>query len=96
MTYLTRVFEGLDRWLNVLLLDGTLDQTISEHAATAERTGRAWGCILCRWLSATVEHDHCARALSSAANTPRAGLLGALQIAVVFIALTGAFWAIFL
>jgi hypothetical protein len=96
MTYITRVFEGLDRWLNVLLLDGALDQTISQHAASASQSGRVWGCVVCRWLSATVERDHCALTLSSAANTPRAGLLGALQLSVLFAVLTGGFWALFL
>lgn len=38
--------------------NGHEDETISSRAARARDEGRAWGCVLCRWLD-RLDPDHC-------------------------------------
>ena len=58
--YLKRLGIALDEALNVLLLNGDPDQTISYHAAVAEQGGKRWGCWLCWALSKAIQPRHCA------------------------------------
>ena len=59
-------------WLIALSIDdaanvacnGRLGQSISSRAATAARSGRQWGCILCKLLD-EVSPNHCAHALTA-------------------------------
>lgn len=89
--YLTNLGEGLDRFLNTVLLAGRFDQTISHHAATAQASGRVWGCLLCRWLSLTVERDHCPKTLADEAVSTAAGLKALAQLVLVATALSVAY-----
>lgn len=38
--------------------NGDEDETVSSRAAKARRSGRRWGCVLCRLLDA-LDPDHC-------------------------------------
>ncbi len=91
-SYAGRCGEELDRLLNVALLDGSVGETVSHHAATAEKAGKRWACLLCAWLSRTVEKDHCAKTLAGESISPRAGVLAGLQLLAVALALSGAAW----
>lgn len=57
--------KWLNVFLNVTFLGGRPQETISVHAARARQEGARWGCVLCRWLSRTVERDHCDIVLDS-------------------------------
>ena len=83
MEYVRNVIIGLDRFLNCLLFAGIPDQTISFHAARKAEDGKAWACILCRWLSATVEKDHCKKTLSDQQTQTSAGLRALFQMVAV-------------
>lgn len=82
-SYIRRLALALDRFLNVLLLGGTSEQTVSISAAIARRDGKAWGCILCRWLSWTVERGHCEKALNDIDTEPAAGIRAFVQLIIV-------------
>jgi len=87
--WLTRLGVALDEALNVLLLNGDPDQTISYHAAIAEDDGRRWGCWLCWALARLVQPRHCPLQLEPGAEPTsaalRAGiLLVAVAIGIVF------------
>ena len=43
-----------------VLFAGTPFQTVSYRAAVAQRDGKPWGCLMCRFLSWAVQRDHCA------------------------------------
>ena len=90
-TYPGRVGEALDIFLNVLLLRGRAGQTISLHAAEDAPRER-WACWLCRWLSLTVERDHCAKTLAGESISERGGLLAGGQLIVVFLLVTRLLW----
>lgn len=54
-------FVAIDKWLNVKLLKGNPDETITKHAARAwKEDGAIWGCVLCKLLN-LVDKDHCRR-----------------------------------
>ncbi len=79
MPYWKRLGVALDEFLNVLLLNGLPEQTISLHAALAELEGERWGCWLCAALNALVQKHHCIKQLSGEPMTTssaiRAGIL---------------------
>ena len=52
-----RIAIGYDQLANVAA-NGDEDETISSRAARARDEGRAWGCVLCRWLD-RLDPDHC-------------------------------------
>ena len=93
MNWLTVCGEELDCFLNALFLwfvppTTQRNQTISEHAALAKESGYVWGCVLCRWLSLTVERNHCSKTLAGVALTRIAALLaGAQLIGIVLVTL---------
>ena len=63
-SYPYRLALALDESLNVLLLNGDPHDTISDHAAVAQRDGKRWGCLICSWLSRTIEERHCEKTLA--------------------------------
>ncbi len=85
MTYLRHLTLSLDRFLNVVLLRGSAEQTISINAALNQ--DKKWGCYLCKWLSWTVEKDHCAKALRNEDTSPESGLKAFIQLVAVYILL---------
>lgn len=90
--WLTALGEELDTFLNVLLLwfvppATKRNQTISEHAAEAQTQKRLWGCVLCQWLSWTVERNHCGKTLRGAAMTRIAALKAGAQLVLVAVLL---------
>lgn len=94
MNYLDRLAYESDVWLSVAS-GGPVDETVSLRAARAAQAARAAGrrlapsCILCAWLSLTVEHDHCARQIAGDTTKPggavRAGIQFALALVVIWI-----------
>ncbi len=86
--YLDRCGVMLDEFL-CALLGGPENTPISLVAAQADRQehrdGRTgWGCIVCRWLSLTVERYHCAKQLNGIATQRWAALRAGLQLAALF------------
>jgi hypothetical protein len=51
------VLVAFDKLWNAIL-NGYPDETISARAATAQRQGKAWGCVLCQLLD-MIERGHC-------------------------------------
>jgi hypothetical protein len=86
ISYLERLGLALDEALNVLLLNGDPDQTISYHAAVAQKDGRRWACWLCWTLARLVQPHHCALQLEAGAEPTGAALrAGALLVSVATI-----------
>lgn len=85
--YAERVGTEFDVMINVLT-GGDLDQTVSLRAALAQRSGKRWGCLMCRALSAIVQRDHCQDQFTNT-QAPwtvyvRAGIAFAIPIAAAF------------
>lgn len=72
--YAYRLGLGLDEFLNVLILNGDPGDTMSDHAAVAQRDGKRWGCWFCDFLSVTVETQHCPKTLAGENMTRLAAL----------------------
>ena len=53
------IARAFDRVFNVAA-NGSERETLSSRAERARREGRAWGCVLCRWLD-RLEPGHCER-----------------------------------
>lgn len=53
-----------DQTLNAALVGrpGSEDETISSRAGKARRTGRRWGCLLCRLLD-KIDPRHCEKSI---------------------------------
>jgi hypothetical protein len=79
--YLRNLTLALDRFLNVVFFYGKADETISYNAATAEKNGKKWGCLFCKFLH-WVDHNHCERTLRDEQTGDMAGLrlLGLLLV----------------
>jgi hypothetical protein len=88
-TYLGRVGEELDRFINVTVLDGAVGQTVSMHAAADAGQGKLWACMLCRWLSWTVETDHCRKTLQGEAVKTMTGVRAGVQLIALATVLGG-------
>jgi phosphatidylglycerophosphate synthase len=97
-SYLWRAGEALDQFLNVVLFDGDVGETISYHAASkvAPPRRKRWACFLCVWLSMTVEKAHCIKTLHGVSISERGGLKAGVQLLALFLLLTGIFWFIIL
>jgi hypothetical protein len=93
-SYIWRVGEALDRFLNVLLFRGDVEESISYHASTKVIPPRRklWACVMCKWLDLTVEKNHCLKALYGVNISKRGGMKAGIQLLVLFLALTGLFW----
>ena len=61
MTYFWNIFIALDQLLNTVL-GGYPDETISSRAGKAQRSGKLWGCVLCRVLD-VFDKGHCDRVI---------------------------------
>jgi hypothetical protein len=61
--YIMNVLRWLDTGINVLILLGSYNETVSERAARAREKGKTWGCVLCRILDWIVR-DHCKSSLT--------------------------------
>jgi hypothetical protein len=81
--YLVTAFEMLDEFLNALS-GGLRNETISLRAAMAQKQGRPWGCVLCRWLHLTLRQHHCRRTLDREPMGAFAGAVAAVQLGAVF------------
>lgn len=91
MSYIDRLAYETDVWLSVAT-GGPEDESVSLRTAKAAQAARHWwapSCILCAWLSLTVEHDHCARQIAGDTTKPggavRAGIQFALALVVIWI-----------
>lgn len=97
--YLDRIGFQLDCLLYAIL-GGPEDTPISLGAARArvieqQQRRLGWGCILCRWLSWTVERHHCARQLEGRPVVRWGALLAGLQLAMVaFLLGAGFYWGL--
>ena len=81
--YLRNLTLALDRFLNVLLLGGRPDETISYNAAIAEKKGKKWGCYLCKFFH-WVEHHHCTKTFNNQQTGDDAGLRFLVLLLLVF------------
>ncbi|WP_439684874.1 hypothetical protein MNJPNG_05030 [Cupriavidus oxalaticus] len=59
--YLWNILISLDQLGNALMA-GDPDETISSRAGKAMQNGKAWGCVLCRFLN-WFEKDHCLKSI---------------------------------
>ena len=57
--YFLNVLIALDQLGNALR-GGDPDETISSAAGKAQKQGKRWACILCRWLD-KLDPNHCAK-----------------------------------
>ena len=62
--YIINVLKWIDTGVNVIVLFGASNETISERAAKARNAKREWGCVLCSLLD-KINPGHCDRALTS-------------------------------
>ena len=51
----------LDELLNTLTL-GSPDETISSRSEKARNKGKAWGCVMCKFLN-IFQKEHCNKSL---------------------------------
>lgn len=82
--YLRNLGIAIDRALNCLFLAGSPDETVSVHAAKSQSR---WACYLCKWLSWTVERDHCTKTLDNAPTKDSASLKALAQMIIVIVGL---------
>jgi hypothetical protein len=61
--YLWNVLIAVDQFGNALG-GGDPDETISSRAAKAQRVGKRWGCVLCRWLD-KIDPNHCEKSIET-------------------------------
>ena len=78
------LFECTDMWLCALIPGGLPKETISLRAARARQQGRAWGCVLCRWLSLSTRSHHCENVLRGVAVSGFAAISAAIQIGALW------------
>lgn len=85
-TYLERCGFIFDVAINVLT-GGEIDETVSLRVAKAQKSGKRWGCMFCRFLDVTVQENHCQRQFEKG-NSPafvyiRAGVAFAFGISAI-------------
>lgn len=56
--YLWNIIIWFDQGVNVVFMRGDPDETVSSRAAKAQRKGRRWGCVLCRFMD-FFDKNHC-------------------------------------
>ncbi|MGI9278202.1 MAG: hypothetical protein ACR2PX_01020 [Endozoicomonas sp.] len=59
--YFWNLLIAIDQLGNTILA-GDPDETISSRAAKAARSGKRWGCVLCKVLDA-IDKDHCKKSV---------------------------------
>lgn len=62
LRYIQNIGLGVDETGNALV-GGDGHETISSRAAKAQRAGKVWGCVLCRFLN-LFQKNHCEKALN--------------------------------
>lgn len=65
--YIVNILIALDQVVNAIF-GGDPKETISSRADKAMREGKAWGCILCKFLS-KIQKDHCQKAYDPAVGS---------------------------
>ena len=70
-----------DQALNAALdgSPGSEDETVSSRAGKAARTGRRWGCVLCRLID-KIDPGHCERNIEEDEKGGESGQRGALDL----------------
>lgn len=63
--YLLNILKWLDIGINVIVLFGASNETVSERCGKARNAGREWGCVACRLLGYVFGKDHCDNALKT-------------------------------
>lgn len=98
MSYLNNVGYEADVFLSVLT-GGERDTTVSLRAAKEAQKHNFRGlwpsCLLCRWLSLTVERGHCQNTLANMPTKPAAAIRAAAMFAVVLGLIGGVVWCLF-
>ena len=61
--YLLNWARWLDEGLNVLT-GGDANETMSSRAGKAQKNGRTWACVLCRFLD-LFQKDHCVKSINA-------------------------------
>lgn len=86
---------GLDRALAAAFFHARNGETVSQRAALARIAGKRWGCVLCAFLSAVVEKDHCAKALSlDGVTASRAAIKAGIALWLLVVVASIACWAV--
>lgn len=49
--YWKRALDALDKFINVIVFNGLIDETISAHSARAALQGKRWGIVLITFLN---------------------------------------------
>lgn len=80
-SYLQRVGLAVDESLNVVLLNGRPDETVSKHTAVAAREGKKWACQFCRLLDVVVERGHCDKQFDGLPTTVVVSIRAAIAFA---------------
>lgn len=88
--YIQRCGDAIDCALNVLLFNGDVGQTISLHAAVAQRANRRWGCVLCWLLNWLVQHQHCPKQFDGKRTSWMTFIRASVAIGTLLIAMYGA------
>ena len=88
-SYPVRIGIAIDETLNVIFFNGQPEQTISGHAAIAQREGKPWGCIMCKILAAVVERNHCANQFTDTPSSALTGFRSILAMSVLMLPLFG-------
>ena len=63
LAYLMNWLRWIDEGFNVLL-GGDSNETMSSRAGKAQKNGRVWACVLCRFLD-VFQKDHCEKSINS-------------------------------
>lgn len=88
-SYPVRIGVAVDETVNVVVFNGQPDETISQHAAVAQRDGKRWGCILCGILNIIIEPHHCANQFEPGTTTPLVAFRSALAMSLLVLPLFG-------
>lgn len=62
LAYLMNWLRWIDEGFNVLL-GGDANETMSSRAGKAQKNGRVWACVLCRFLD-VFQKDHCLKSIN--------------------------------
>lgn len=89
-SYIDRLAYETDVWLSVAT-GGPEDETVSLRTARAAANGGRLACLFCRWLSLTVERDHCTKQLRGTVTKPAGAVRAAVQFALA-IGMIVLFW----
>jgi len=61
--YLLNLLILIDEFFNTLTV-GDPGETISSRAGKAMKEGKAWGCVLCKFLN-LFQKDHCLKSINT-------------------------------